>query len=143
MCKLLHTSDHRYFDGNNKGPLFGKSAARPLLASQEENERLREDHTNPFAQPERTGVVRVSPVQGFRRGWHDFSFSRGCVPLPLNLTGGSGCPDFGRDLRSPAPLFLFALLPKGGPDGTSLAALGSNEQIFGVNEQVRGQGLSD
>jgi hypothetical protein len=59
MCKLLHTSDHRYFDGNNKGPLFGKSAARPLLASQEENERPREDHTNPFAQPERTGVVRV------------------------------------------------------------------------------------
>src|SRR5215471_20295779 len=31
----------------------------PLLASQEENERPREDHTNPFAQPERTGIVRV------------------------------------------------------------------------------------
>src|SRR5262249_11341300 len=31
----------------------------PLLASQEENERQREDHTNPFAQPERTGIVRV------------------------------------------------------------------------------------
>ena len=31
----------------------------PLLASQEENEWPREDHTNPFAQPERTGVVRV------------------------------------------------------------------------------------
>ena len=32
----------------------------PLLASsQEENEWPREDHTNPFAQPERTGIVRV------------------------------------------------------------------------------------
>src|SRR5215813_7434776 len=31
----------------------------PLLASQEENERPREDHTNPFAQPECTGIVRV------------------------------------------------------------------------------------
>jgi hypothetical protein len=59
MCKLLHTSGHRYFDGNNKGPLFGKSAARPLLASQEENEWPREDHTNAFAQPEHTGIVRV------------------------------------------------------------------------------------
>jgi hypothetical protein len=32
---------------------------KPLLASQEENEWPREDHTNPFAQPERTGIVRV------------------------------------------------------------------------------------
>jgi hypothetical protein len=32
---------------------------RPLFASQEENEWPREDHTNPFAQPERTGIVRV------------------------------------------------------------------------------------
>jgi hypothetical protein len=31
----------------------------PLLASQEENEWPREDHTNPFAQPERTGIVGV------------------------------------------------------------------------------------
>jgi hypothetical protein len=31
----------------------------PLLASQEENEWPRKDHTNPFAQPERTGIVRV------------------------------------------------------------------------------------
>src|SRR5262249_45662627 len=31
----------------------------PLLASHEENEWPREDHTNPFAQPERTGIVRV------------------------------------------------------------------------------------
>jgi len=31
----------------------------PLLASQEENEWPREDHTNPFAHPERTGIVRV------------------------------------------------------------------------------------
>ena len=31
----------------------------PLLASQEKNEWPREDHTNPFAQPERTGIVRV------------------------------------------------------------------------------------
>src|SRR5262249_41996783 len=31
----------------------------PLLASQEENEWPREDHTNPFAQPKRTGIVRV------------------------------------------------------------------------------------
>src|ERR1700747_2958966 len=31
----------------------------PLLAAQEENEWPREDHTNPFAQPERTGIVRV------------------------------------------------------------------------------------
>src|SRR5215510_4159645 len=30
-----------------------------LLASQEENEWPREDHTNPFAQPERTGIVRM------------------------------------------------------------------------------------
>ena|SRR6516165_961461 len=22
MCELLHTSNHRYFDGNNKGPLL-------------------------------------------------------------------------------------------------------------------------
>jgi hypothetical protein len=33
--------------------------AAPLVASQEENEWPREDHTNPFAQPERTGIVRV------------------------------------------------------------------------------------
>jgi hypothetical protein len=32
---------------------------RPLLASQEENEWPREGHTNPFAQPERTGIVGV------------------------------------------------------------------------------------
>src|SRR5262249_26696803 len=31
----------------------------PLLAPQEENEWPREDHTNPFAQPEHTGIVRV------------------------------------------------------------------------------------
>jgi hypothetical protein len=31
----------------------------PLLASQEKNEWPREDLTNPFAQPERTGIVRV------------------------------------------------------------------------------------
>src|SRR5262249_50785380 len=31
----------------------------PLLASQEENEWPREDYTNPFAQPERTGIMRV------------------------------------------------------------------------------------
>src|SRR6516162_5611235 len=31
----------------------------PLLASQEENEWPREDHTNPFAHPERTGIMRV------------------------------------------------------------------------------------
>jgi hypothetical protein len=31
----------------------------PLLASQKENEWPREDHTNPFAQPERTGIARV------------------------------------------------------------------------------------
>jgi hypothetical protein len=38
----------------------GRSVSRaPLLASQEENEWPREDHTNPFAQPERTGIVRV------------------------------------------------------------------------------------
>ena len=36
-----------------------RAAARPLLASQEENEWPREDHTNPFAQAERTGIVRV------------------------------------------------------------------------------------
>jgi hypothetical protein len=30
-----------------------------LLASQKENEWPREDHTNPFAQPERTWIVRV------------------------------------------------------------------------------------
>jgi hypothetical protein len=39
---------------------WGRVAARdPLLASQEENEWPREGHTNPFAQPERTGIVRV------------------------------------------------------------------------------------
>jgi hypothetical protein len=31
----------------------------PLLASQEENEWPSESHTNPFAQPERTWIVRV------------------------------------------------------------------------------------
>ena len=31
----------------------------PLLASQEKNEWPREDHTNPFAHPERTWIVRV------------------------------------------------------------------------------------
>jgi hypothetical protein len=36
--------------------LFQKA---PLLASQEENEWPREDHTNPFAQLEHTGIVRV------------------------------------------------------------------------------------
>ena len=29
MCELLHTSNHRYFDGNNKGPLL--SARVPFL----------------------------------------------------------------------------------------------------------------
>src|SRR5262245_55005096 len=36
-----------------------EAAGAPLLASQEENEWPREDHTNPFAQPERTGIVRM------------------------------------------------------------------------------------
>src|SRR5262245_63013914 len=31
----------------------------PLFASQEKNEWPREDHTNPFAHPERTWIVRV------------------------------------------------------------------------------------
>ena len=31
----------------------------PLLAPQKENEWPREDHTNPFAHPERTWIVRV------------------------------------------------------------------------------------
>jgi hypothetical protein len=36
------------------------AAAREVfLASQEENEWPREDHTNPFAHPERTWIVRV------------------------------------------------------------------------------------
>src|SRR5262249_12686192 len=39
--------------------VFWKIGSAPLLASQEENEWPREDHTNPFAQPERTGIVRV------------------------------------------------------------------------------------
>jgi hypothetical protein len=34
-------------------------AGAPLLVSQEENEWPRQDHTNPFAQPERAGIVRV------------------------------------------------------------------------------------
>src|SRR5262245_6240786 len=39
--------------------LINEAAGAPLLASQEENEWPRDDHTNPFAQPERTGIVRV------------------------------------------------------------------------------------
>src|SRR5262245_25458551 len=39
--------------------LINEAAGAPLLASQVENEWPREDHTNPFAQPERTGIVRV------------------------------------------------------------------------------------
>jgi hypothetical protein len=35
------------------------ATARASIASQEENEWPREGHTNPFAQPERTGIVRV------------------------------------------------------------------------------------
>src|SRR5262249_48222050 len=39
---------------------WGKEQWRkPLLASQEEKKWPREDHTNPFAQTERTGIVRV------------------------------------------------------------------------------------
>jgi hypothetical protein len=39
---------------------------------------------------------------GVRLGCHDFSFSRGCVTLSLNLPRwSSGCADFGRDF-SPA-----------------------------------------
>ena|SRR5262249_11476950 len=37
--------------------VFWKIGSAPLLASQEENEWPREDHTNPFAQPERTGIA--------------------------------------------------------------------------------------
>jgi hypothetical protein len=38
---------------------LASSGRAPLLASQEENEWPRKDHTNPFAQPERTWIVRV------------------------------------------------------------------------------------
>jgi hypothetical protein len=45
-------------DGSERFNTGGDDA--PLLASQEEeNEWPREDQTNPFAQPERTGIVRV------------------------------------------------------------------------------------
>src|SRR5262245_46424889 len=31
MCELLHTSNHRYFDGNNKGPLLSARRSQPLF----------------------------------------------------------------------------------------------------------------
>src|SRR5262249_11724480 len=34
MCELLHTSNHRYFDGNNKGTLSDSDATRPVMARQ-------------------------------------------------------------------------------------------------------------
>jgi hypothetical protein len=37
---------------------------------------------------------RLSPVQGFRRGWHDFSIARGCVPL-LTLAGQADAQTLG------------------------------------------------
>jgi hypothetical protein len=51
--------------GNPEHHLLGFSSVitsattRASIASQEENEWPREGHTNPFAQPERTGIVRV------------------------------------------------------------------------------------
>jgi hypothetical protein len=29
MCELLHTANHHYFDGNNKGPLYQCGPAQP------------------------------------------------------------------------------------------------------------------
>src|SRR2546427_2438955 len=58
----------------------------PLLASREENEWPREDHTNPFAQPERTGIVRVhqksqdQPGAKVRRNTASSSFDEGQRP---------------------------------------------------------------
>jgi len=43
----------------NRSSVFWKIGCAPLLASQEENEWPREDHTNLFAHPERTWIVRV------------------------------------------------------------------------------------
>src|SRR5262252_4693894 len=34
MCELLHTSNHRYFGGNNKGPLSDSDATRLVMARQ-------------------------------------------------------------------------------------------------------------
>jgi hypothetical protein len=50
---------------------------------------------------------RLSPVQGFRRGWHDFSFSRGCVPLP-NLAGQADAQTLGGVYEVP-PVFSVRL----------------------------------
>jgi hypothetical protein len=82
--------------------------ARLVATAAEDRLRFRANPHTSFAgstRPRQVEGSRVSPVQGFRLGWHDFSFSRGCVPLPLNLTGGSGCADFGRDLTKSRPIF--------------------------------------
>jgi hypothetical protein len=51
--------------------------------------------------------------------------------------------DFGRDLRSPARFFCSPCYPKVDLPVPALAAVGFNEQIFGVNEQILGQDQSD
>jgi hypothetical protein len=52
MCELLDTS-------LVVQKMLSEVERAPLLASQEENEWPSESHTYPFAQPERTGIVRV------------------------------------------------------------------------------------
>jgi hypothetical protein len=51
--RILGNPEHHFFIG------YTSATARASIASQEENEWPREGHTNPFAQPERTGIVRV------------------------------------------------------------------------------------
>jgi hypothetical protein len=46
-------------------------------------------------------------ARGFRRGWHDFSFSRGCVPLP-NLAGQADAQTLGGVYEVP-PVFSVRL----------------------------------
>jgi hypothetical protein len=40
-----------------------------------------------------------------KRGWHDFSIARGCVPLS-NPRWSGGCADFGRDFTKSRPFFV-------------------------------------
>jgi hypothetical protein len=53
----LRVKGRRHHKDQDLSPSRPRGA--PLLASHEENEWPREDHTNPFAQPERTGIVGV------------------------------------------------------------------------------------
>ena len=66
-----------------------------------------------------------NPQAALRLGWHDFSFSRGCVPLP-NLAGQADAQTLG-EIYEVLPIFLFA----------SLRLVSSRSLVASVDEEDR------